>query len=110
MTEPDGVTIKLREDQIETAPLSESSSGSGQITITRDGDKRAAFTDWIEQTSDGQQAPLTVTVLDEQRQQVRRIHLSNAWASRWEGPSLHAGDSGVAIESVTITYEDITVD
>ncbi|MFE3527011.1 hypothetical protein ACFXOD_36655 [Streptomyces sp. NPDC059161] len=40
----------------------------------------------------------------------RRIHLSNAWASRWEGPSLGASESGPATEQVTITYEDITVE
>ncbi|TGB13178.1 phage tail protein [Streptomyces sp. MZ04] len=41
---------------------------------------------------------------------VRRINLINAWASQWSSPGLEAEGSGSAIESVTITYEDITIE
>ncbi len=32
------------------------------------------------------------------------------WASRWEGPSLKAGESSAATETVTITFEEIVVE
>ncbi|MEV6978821.1 phage tail protein [Kitasatospora sp. NPDC093806] len=88
---------------------------TGEITITRGMDKSTAFTDWIKATLvnadlDAARQNITIALKDANRQTVRRIHLSNAWASRWEGPSLGTADSGPATEQVTITYEDITVE
>ncbi|MER5533383.1 phage tail protein [Streptomyces mirabilis] len=88
---------------------------SGEITITRGRYKSAAFTDWIKATLNnadlnGARQDVAIALKDAKEQTVRRIHLSNAWASRWEGPSLGASASGPAIEQVTITYEDITVE
>nr|WP_240667148.1 phage tail protein [Streptomyces luteoverticillatus] len=78
-------------------------------------DKSTAFTDWIKTTLvnadlDSARQNITIALKDAQKQTVRRIHLTNAWASRWEGPQLGAANSGTATEQVTITYEDITVD
>ncbi len=88
---------------------------SGEITITRGMDKSTAFTDWIKATLvnadlDSARQNITIALKDAQKQTVRRIHLTNAWASRWEGPQLGAANSGIATEQVTITYEDITVE
>ncbi|MBP2406150.1 T4-like virus tail tube protein gp19 [Streptomyces netropsis] len=88
---------------------------TGEITITRGMDKSTAFTDWIKTTLvnadlDSARQNITIALKDAQKQTVRRIHLSNAWASRWEGPQLGAANSGIATEQVTITYEDITVE
>ncbi|MBO0655863.1 phage tail protein [Streptomyces triculaminicus] len=88
---------------------------TGEITITRGMDKSTAFTDWIKATLvnadlDSARQNITIALKDAQKQTVRRIHLSNAWASRWEGPQLGAANSGIATEQVTITYEDITVE
>ncbi|MEW2581661.1 phage tail protein [Streptomyces syringium] len=88
---------------------------TGEITITRGMDKSTAFTDWIKTTLvnadlDSARQNITIALKDAQKQTVRRIHLSNAWASRWEGPQLGAANSGNATEQVTITYEDITVE
>ncbi|MFD9597154.1 phage tail protein [Kitasatospora sp. NPDC059973] len=41
---------------------------------------------------------------------VRRIKLMQGWVSRWEGPSLGAGQSSGDTESVTITFEEIVVE
>ncbi|GGU49509.1 phage tail protein [Streptomyces albospinus] len=88
---------------------------SGEITITRGMDKSTAFTDWIKATLDNadldnawQNMPLSL--IDARKQTVRRIHLGNVWASRWEGCSLGAANSGAATEQVTIAYEDLTVE
>ncbi|MFI1252881.1 phage tail protein [Streptomyces netropsis] len=88
---------------------------TGEITVTRGMDKSTAFTDWIKTTLvnadlDSARQNITIALKDAQKQTVRRIHLSNAWASRWEGPQLGAANSGNATEQVTITYEDITVE
>ncbi|MFI9202381.1 phage tail protein [Streptomyces sp. NPDC053048] len=88
---------------------------AGEITITRGMDKSTAFTDWIKSTLvnadlDSARQNITIAVKDAHEQTVRRIHLTNAWASRWEGPQLGATGSDGATEQVTITYEDITVE
>nr|WP_246102580.1 phage tail protein [Streptomyces piniterrae] len=83
--------------------------------MTRGADKSTAFTDWIKATLvnadlDAARQNITIALKDAKKQTIRRIHLSNAWASRWEGPSLGAAESGSATEQVTITYEDMTVE
>ncbi|WP_331738959.1 phage tail protein [Streptomyces sp. NBC_01276] len=88
---------------------------AGEVTIIRGMDKSTAFTDWIKATLvggdvDGARQNITIALRDAQKQTVRRAHLSNAWASRWEGPSPGESDSGSAAERVSITYEDITVE
>ncbi|MEU9377207.1 phage tail protein [Streptomyces sp. NPDC048255] len=88
---------------------------SGQITVTRGMDQSAAFTDWIKQsvankTLDRARQNVTIAVLDAQKNPVQRFHLTNAWASHWSGSDLDAGDSGVATETVTIEYEEITAE
>ncbi|MFD6358104.1 phage tail protein [Nocardia tengchongensis] len=110
MTTPENVTITVHEDQIQSDLPPQDSAGSGEFTLVRDENKSAAFTEWIEQTSDTDQGTVTLAVVDAQNNLVRRIHLSNAWASRWEGPQLGAANGGPATEQVTITYEDITVE
>jgi phage tail-like protein len=86
----------------------------GEVTITRGLDKSSAFTQWINQTlNDGAvdtaRQNLTIEVMDTQGATVRRIQLMNGWASKWEGPSLSAGQSSAATEKVTITFEEIKV-
>ncbi|MEV4434806.1 phage tail protein [Streptomyces sp. NPDC049585] len=88
---------------------------TGEITITRGMDKSTAFTDWIKTTLvnadlDSARPDITIALKDAQKQTIRRIHLTNAWASRWQGPQLGAGNSGNMTEQVTITYEDITIE
>ncbi|MEH6374074.1 phage tail protein [Streptomyces sp. KLMMK] len=117
--------LTLEQDVVETRQVSATGElivrkqpgarRTGEITITRGMDKSTAFTDWIKATLvdadlDSARQNITIALKDAKKQTVRRIHLSNAWASRWEGPQLGATNSGVATEQVTITYEDITVE
>ncbi|MCQ8771294.1 phage tail protein [Streptomyces telluris] len=117
--------LTLEQDVVETRQVSSTGElivrkqpgarRTGEITITRGMDKSTAFTDWIKATLvnadlDSARQNITIALKDAKKQTVRRIHLSNAWASRWEGPQLGATNSGVATEQVTITYEDITVE
>ncbi|TCO55777.1 phage tail protein [Actinocrispum wychmicini] len=86
----------------------------GEVTITRNLDPSSAFSDWIKQTLNegaikAARQNLTIEFMDNQGNTVRRIQLMNAWASKWEGPGLKAGDSTGATEKVTITFEEIQV-
>ncbi|GHC44336.1 phage tail protein [Streptomyces cinnamoneus] len=117
--------LTLEQDVVETRQVSPTGElvvrkqpgarRTGEITITRGMDKSTAFTDWIKATMvnadlDSARQNITISLKDARKNTVRRIHLTNAWASRWEGPALGAADSKSATEQVTITYEDIRVE
>lgn len=86
----------------------------GEVTLTRGFDKSTALSNWINETLNKgavqtARQNLTIEFMDTEGNTVRRVQLMNAWASKWEGPSLKAGDSAAATEQVTITFEDIQV-
>lgn len=88
---------------------------AGEITITRGLDKSSEFTKWIKETLNkgavnSARQNLTIEIKDSEGSTVRRIQLLQGWASRWEGPSLKAGESSPATESVTIVFEEIVVE
>ncbi|MEU2834755.1 phage tail protein [Streptomyces lavendulae] len=88
---------------------------SGEITVSRGMDSNTAFTTWVKETAENSNLEaarknVTITIMDSQKNPVRRINLVNAWAKEWTSPSLEASGSGPAIESVTIVYEDVTVE
>jgi phage tail-like protein len=88
---------------------------AGEVTIVRGLDKSSAFTDWIKQTLNNgavntARQNLTIEIMDSTKATVRRIQLMQGWASKWEGPSLKAGESSAATETVTITFEEIVVE
>lgn len=88
---------------------------AGEVTIVRGLDKSSEFTKWIKETLnkgavDTARQNLTIEIKDSKNDTVRRIQLMRGWASKWEGPSLKAGESSVATESVTIQFEEIIVE
>ncbi|MER6631456.1 phage tail protein [Streptomyces sp. NPDC000987] len=88
---------------------------AGEVTITRGLDKSSEFTKWIKETLNkgavsSARQNLTIEIMDSELNTVRRIQLMQGWVSRWEGPSLKAGESSPATESVTIVFEEITVE
>ncbi|MFI6090564.1 phage tail protein [Streptomyces sp. NPDC051218] len=88
---------------------------AGEITITRGMDKSSEFTKWITETLnngaiDTARQNLTIEIMDSTGEAIRRIQLLQGWASKWEGPSLKAGESSGATETVTITFEEIVVE
>ncbi|MEV4251290.1 phage tail protein [Streptosporangium canum] len=106
--------LTLEQDAATRKALAPGARRGGEITIRRGMEKSAAFTDWIKATRvnagrDGARRNITIVAKDANTNTVRRIQLTNAWASRWEGPQLGT-PGGAAMEHVTITYEDITVE
>jgi phage tail-like protein len=88
---------------------------AGEITITRGLDQSSEFTKWIKETLNNgavnsARQNLTIEIKDTEGNTVRRIQLMQGWASKWEGPSLKAGESSPATESVTIVFEEIIVE
>ncbi|MEU6089134.1 phage tail protein [Streptomyces sp. NPDC047085] len=88
---------------------------AGEITITRGLDQSSEFTKWIKETLNNgavnsARQNLTIEIKDTEGNTVRRIQLMQGWASRWEGPSLKAGESSPATETVTIVFEEIVVE
>ncbi|MBP2324827.1 phage tail-like protein [Kibdelosporangium banguiense] len=121
--EVSGLTVE--EDVVETQqvtaegkPLIRKQPGArkgGEVTITRGLDKSSEFTTWIKETLnkgavETARQNLTIEIKDTEGQTVRRIQLMQGWASKWEGPSLKAGESTAATEKVTITFEEIVVE
>ena len=47
----------------------------------------------------------SIILLDESRQEVARWNFHEAWPAKWEGPTLKAGTSEVAIETLEIVHE-----
>ncbi|MER7490966.1 phage tail protein [Streptomyces sp. NPDC126497] len=88
---------------------------AGEITITRGLDQSSEFTNWIKETLNNgavnsARQNLTIEIKDTEGNTVRRIQLLQGWASKWEGPSLKAGESSPATETVTIVFEEIVVE
>lgn len=121
--EVSGLTVE--EDVVETSqvtpdgkPLIRKQPGArkgGEVTITRGLDKSSQFTEWIKETLnkgavETARQNLTIEIKNTEGDTVRRIQLMQGWASKWEGPSLKAGESTAATEKVTITFEEIVVE
>jgi phage tail-like protein len=121
--EVSGMTVE--EDVVETSqvtpdgkPLIRKQPGArkgGEVTITRGLDKSSQFTEWIKETLnkgavETARQNLTIEIKNTEGDTVRRIQLMQGWASKWEGPSLKAGESTAATEKVTITFEEIVVE
>ncbi|HEY4943554.1 MAG TPA: phage tail protein [Rhizomicrobium sp.] len=53
---------------------------------------------------------VTIVLMDEARKPVMRWHAENAWLNKVEGPSLKASGNEVAIESVELVHEGLTLE
>jgi len=53
---------------------------------------------------------VTIVLMNEQRQPVVRWHAENAWLNKIEAPSFKASGNEVAMESVEIIHEGLTID
>jgi phage tail-like protein len=53
---------------------------------------------------------ITIVLLNEQRQPVMRWHAESAWINKIEGPSFKASGNEVAMESVELVHEGLTLE
>lgn len=53
---------------------------------------------------------VTVVLLNERREAVLRWHAENAWINKIEGPALKASSNDVAMESMELVHEGLTLE
>jgi phage tail-like protein len=82
------------------------------ITLKRGMIKDSTLWDWYNNISTGQadRRNGTIVLMDEQRNDVLRWHFENAWPNKIDGPSLKAADNAVAVESVELVHEGLTLE
>jgi phage tail-like protein len=52
----------------------------------------------------------SVVLLDENRKEVMRWNFTQGWPCKWTGPSLNAKNNEIAIDTLEIAHEGLTVD
>ena len=84
---------------------------AGEITFTRGLDDTTDLGKWIDNSIKGQvdqiRKDISIIMTKADGSGSRRFDLMKCWVSKWEGPELKAGESSVATEKITITYEEI---
>ncbi|HXI36191.1 MAG TPA: phage tail protein, partial [Burkholderiales bacterium] len=53
---------------------------------------------------------VTIVLMNEARQPVLRWHAENAWINKIEGPAFKAASNDVAMESVELVHEGLTLE
>ncbi|HEX9236145.1 MAG TPA: phage tail protein, partial [Actinomycetota bacterium] len=73
----------------------------GDVTLKRGLAGSTDLFEWIRAVRDGalDRRNVTITLLDEARDPVIVWRLRNAWPTKWDGPTLNAEGSDVAIET-----------
>jgi phage tail-like protein len=51
-----------------------------------------------------------IVLLDDERNPVRRWHFVEGWITKFDGPDLNAKGNDVAIETIEIAHEGLTID
>jgi phage tail-like protein len=82
------------------------------ITLKRGYTKDVTLWAWHVNLTNGQadRRNVTITLRNEAREAVLRWHAENAWIKKIEGPSFKAAGNEVAIESLEIIHEGLTVE
>jgi phage tail-like protein len=82
------------------------------ITLKRGYTKDASLWDWYKAIHDGtpDRRNVTITLMNEAHAAVLRWHAENAWINKIEGPSFKASGNEVAIESVELVHEGLTIE
>ena len=68
--------------------------------------------EWRRKVIEGktQRASGAIVLLDEARNEALRWNFTEGWPSKWEGPALNAKTSEVAIETLEIAHEGLTLE
>jgi phage tail-like protein len=84
----------------------------GPVTCKRGYTLDKTLWDWHNNISNGvaDRRDVTVILLNEAKQPVLRWHIENAWVNKIEGPSMKASANEVAIESVELIHEGLTIE
>lgn len=85
----------------------------GSLTLKRGLAQSSELLNWYVQVMQGEveeaRRKVSITLFDSEGEQVMRWDFRGAYPSKWEGPSLNAGSDKVAIETLELSYEGVTV-
>jgi phage tail-like protein len=81
------------------------------ITLKRGYTQHTSLWDWYAQIGDSsfRRRDVTIILMDEDRKDVMSWQARDAWVNKIEGPSFKASGNEVAIESVEIVHEGLTI-
>jgi len=82
------------------------------ITLKRGIIGDLAFWNWVTEGVNGnvRRTEGSILLLDENRQEVMRWNFQRAWPCKYTGPSLNAKNNEIAMETLEICHEGLTVD
>jgi len=81
------------------------------ITLKRGITGHIGFWNWIVEALNGKirRTSGSIILLDENRQEVMRWNFDRAWPTKYTGPSLGAGKNEVAMETLVLAVESLTI-
>ena len=84
----------------------------GPVTCKRGYTLDKTLWEWHTNISNGvaDRRDVTIILLNEARVPVIRWHVENAWVNKIEGPNLKASANEVAVESVELIHEGLTIE
>jgi phage tail-like protein len=88
-------------------------SSAGDITLKRGFVNDRSLFDWFTRTayhSLTQRRDGIVAMMDDNNRPVCYWFFSGAFPTKWEGPTLNAGQSAIAVESITLVCEEVRLE
>ncbi len=82
------------------------------LTLKRGYTQDRALWQWYVNVMNGidDRRNVTIVLMNERRQVVLRWHAENAWINKIEGPALKASSNDVAMESLELVHEGLTLE
>ncbi len=82
------------------------------ITLKRGYTQDKSLWQWFNNIVNGvpDRRDVTIVLMDEQRQPVLRWHAESAWINKIEGPTFKAAGNEVAMESVELVHEGLSLE
>ena len=82
------------------------------IVLKRGAIGDATFWNWIQEAMDGKvhRTEGHVVLLDENKQEVMRWNFTRGWPCKWTGPGLNAKNNEIAMETLEICHEGLSLD
>jgi phage tail-like protein len=81
------------------------------VTLKRGITGHVGFWNWIVEALNGKvrRTSGSIVLLDENRQEVMRWNFDRGWPTKYTGPSLSAGKNEVAMETLVLAVESLTI-
>jgi phage tail-like protein len=83
----------------------------GNVTLKRGVSVGQDFFEWRKTVTDGDidRRDISIILLDEKRNEQVRYNLTAAWPVKWTGPEFKAGANEVAVESLELVHEGVSL-